>query len=129
MKMKPRGYTGGDPFLNRLKTYIVFCTVPVMCAAKTIQLKALTRPNSHSVLPFGAIFSSFPQPRMPVANEGLQRSLTKHIQMLLVTVTGGVDPRNTIQPQLFLSFSSTSPTTHGLRWVDIDRGLGCSEAG
>ena len=88
------GYTGGDPFLNRLKTYIVFCTVPVMCAAKTIQLKALTRPNSHSVLPFGGIPSGFPSPgcqwQMKVCSVPLL-----HIQMLLVTVTGGVDPRNT----------------------------------
>lgn len=62
VKTKPQKFTGGDPFLNRLKTYIVFCRVPVMCAAKTIQLKALTRPNSHSVLPFGAIPSGFPSP-------------------------------------------------------------------
>ena len=62
VKTKPQKFTGGDPFLNRLKTYIVFCRVPVMCAAKTIQLKALTRPSSHSVLPFGAIPSGFPSP-------------------------------------------------------------------
>lgn len=74
-----------------------------------------------------------------MANEGLQRSLTTYTNAVGDCYWGCRSKEYigilyiyiyyTTRPSCFYHFPPHHPPHIGLRWVDIDRGLGCSEAG